>query len=230
MLPIEVILSLISPILGGFLGVIKKPKLSIVYHLLAFAGGIMIAISFLNLIPESVSHGGYVISIAGLMIGFLIMNLIHLLIPSKTSLKETATFLAIGMAIHNIAEGMAIAITSNLDKTLSFVVVASIIIHDFAEGLCTSTPLYYSSRNKFQAFIITALTSIPLLIGYLLITLLFHSISFQTLGFLLGMVAGLMLNITLSELVPESANKTTGFATEYSLMAGIIVVMILEFI
>lgn len=229
-IPIEVTLSIVSPILGGLIGVLKKPRLSVVYHLLAFAGGIMIAISFLDLIPESIARGGYLSSIIGLMIGFFIMNLIHLLIPNDQSLKGTATFLAIGMAIHNIAEGMAVAIASNLSKSLSFIVVASICIHDFAEGLCTASPLYYSSKKKLRSFIITSLTAIPLLAGYLMIQFLFSSISSHTLGFLLGMVAGLMLNITLSELIPESAHKSTGYATEYSLMVGILVVMVLEFI
>lgn len=227
-IPIEVILSILSPIIGGLIGVLRKPKLSVVYHLLAFAGGIMITISFLDLIPESIAHGGYLSSLFGLTIGFLIMNLTHALMPFDQSLKETATFLAVGMAIHNIAEGMAIAIASNLNNRLSFIVVASIIIHDFAEGLCTASPLYYSTHDKLKSFLITALTSVPLLAGYLCIQLFFGSIPSQTLGFLLGMVAGLMLNITLSELVPQSAHKNTGYATEYSLMFGILVVMVLE--
>ncbi len=228
-LPIEVILSMISPMLGALIGVLKAPKRSVVYHLLAFAGGIMIAISFLDLIPTSVAYGGLFPSLFGLTIGFLVMNLVHIVLPTSQSLKETATFLAIGMAIHNIAEGMAIAITSNISKSLSFVVVAGIFIHDFAEGLCTASPLYFSSKKKLRSFVMTAMTSLTLLLGFLSIQIFFGSISTLTIGFLLGLVAGLMLNITFTELVPESAHKSTGFKTEFSLLAGMLVVLLLEF-
>lgn len=230
MIPFEVILSVISPILGGLISVIKKPRISIIYHLLAFAAGIMLAISFFDLIPESISYCTYRITIYGIIIGFFIMYLLHLLLPNNKSLKETASFLALGMAVHNFAEGMVIAIATNLSNTLNMIVFTSIFIHNFAEGLCTASPIYYATKNKLKAFIITSFTALPLLIGYLITQLVFHTISQPTLGFLLALVAGLMLNITLSELIPQSANKTTGYATEFSLIIGIILVIILTYI
>lgn len=230
MIPYEVILSICAPIIGGLIGIIKAPKKSVVYHLLAFAGGVMLAITFIDLIPSSINYSYYCVCIYGLIIGFGIMFLLHLTKPKERTLKETATFLAIGMGIHNFSEGMAIAITSKINLTLSFVVATSIIIHNFAEGLCTVSPLYYSSQNKLKAFLITSFTALPLLLGYLFIEIFFQSISSFFLGFLLAITAGLMLNITVTELIPESANNHSHYATEFSLILGILIVLVLEYI
>lgn len=229
-MPIEVLLSVFAPIIGALVGVIKRPKISVVYHLLAFAGGIMLAISFLDLIPESTSTGNFQICIFGMVAGFFIMYLVHLTIPTGPSIKETASFLAIGMAIHNLAEGIAVGIATHMNSKLSFIVVSGIFIHDFAEGLCTASPLYYSSKQQIKTFIITALTALPFLLGYYYISWIFKYITPYALSFLLALVAGLMMNITLVELVPESAHKKTGYATEFSLMAGLIVVLILMYL
>jgi len=230
LLSTTLIISFISPIIGSFFGVIKKPKPNVVAHLFAFSAGIMISISFLDLIPQSLEYGSLSSCIYGLIIGSLIIYLIDLLFKNNStdndSTKTLSLLLATSIGLHNICEGMAVAIGSMLDKKLSFVIIAGIAIHNIAEGICTAAPLYYSYKNKYLAFFISSLTALPLLIGYLLVYYFFRNSSELFFSFLLAITAGLMIYISCSELIPYSTKSSN--TSIYSLILGIILVLLLQ--
>ena len=73
---IIVIISVLGPIIGSFIGVIKHPSHKFMYNMLAFAGGVMLAISFLNLIPESIELSSILICILGIIIGSIVMYVV----------------------------------------------------------------------------------------------------------------------------------------------------------
>ena len=230
LLSTTLIISFISPIIGSFLGIIKKPKPNIIAHLFAFSAGIMISISFLDLIPQSLEYGLLSSCIYGLIIGSLIIYLIDLLFKNNgcdnDSTKKLSLLLAASMGFHNICEGMAVAIGSMLDEKLSFVIIASIAIHNIAEGVCTATPLYYSYKNKFISFFVSSLTAFPLLIGYLLVYCFFRNSSPLFFSFLLSITAGIMIYISCSELIPYSTQSS--HTSIYSLILGIVLVLLLQ--
>ncbi len=225
----EIILSIFSPVIGAVIGILRKPSPSVLYHMLAFSGGIMLGVTFLDLIPDSIYYSSSSVCIYGLIIGFFIMYLLKLIIPESNSIKSKAYYLASGMAVHHFSEGIAIAITATINPKISFIVAMSIAVHNIAKGLCTSGSIYFSVRNKYKAFILTCLTAFPLYLGYMLIQFFIIRISTPFLGLLLSISAGIMLYITTAELIPASSNKKSNYATMFSLISGIIMVMALEY-
>jgi len=233
-----VALSTLSPILGSFIGVIKRPSEGFMYMMLSFAAGVMLAISFLELIPESIELSSELICIAGLIVGSAGMHLIDRLIPhvhpdlcddiNGTNLKRTSIYLIVGIFMHNFPEGMALALGTVTDTKVSIVIAVAIAIHNIPEGICTAAPYYHCTRDRMRAFLLSSSTAIPILLGFLSAYYLFRNITFEVLGFLVAVTAGLMIFICADELIPSSSRKITNHSTVFPLFAGIIFVILLQ--
>ena len=234
-----VIISVIGPIIGSFLGVSKIIKKSFIFHLLAFAAGIMIAISLLELIPEAVEQSSIVLAALGVLVGSLIMYLLDKSIPHfhpepnvidngsgiKEKLKRSAKYLIAGIFIHNFPEGMAIA--SIQDPSVSITIALAIAIHNIPEGICTSAPYYAATGKKLKSFLISSSTALPVIFGFLFARFIFSGMSDMVIGFIAAATAGLMIYISADELIPSSCSKVCNHRTIFSFMAGIIFTIIL---
>lgn len=234
---IIVIISVLGPILGSLIGVIRKPSEKFMYNMLSFAGGAMLAISFLELIPESIHLSSIWIATAGILCGSVIMWGVDRLIPhihpelcqqeQGKNLKKTSLYLIIGIFIHNFPEGMAIAIGAVSGIKVSIVVALAIAIHNIPEGICTSAPYFQVTKKRLKSFLVSSSTAIPVLIGFLIAYKLYQNISNDLIGFIIGATAGLMIYITADEIIPASCCRTTDHRTIFSLIIGILVVILL---
>jgi len=234
-----VIISVLGPIIGSIIGVAKKPSFMYMCNMLCFAAGVMLGISFLELIPESIHISSVGICVAGIIMGSLIMYGVDRIIPhihpelctqeQGCNLQRTSTYLILGIFLHNFPEGMAIAIGAVTDTKVSLIIALAIAIHNIPEGICTSAPYYHASGNCLKAFLVSSSTAVPLLIGYLLARYIFGSITPGVLGFIIGATAGLMIYITLDEIIPNSC-AGNDHTTVFSLLAGIIFVILLGLI
>ena len=244
-LPILVI-SVLGPIIGSLLGVIRKPSEKFMYSLLAFAGGVMLSISFLNLIPESIRLSSIentplnsvLICAAGVFLGAMIMFSLDKLIPhihpelctpeQGSKLKKTAIYLIFGIFLHNIPEGMAIAIGTSSGIKFGLVIALAIAVHNIPEGICTSAPYYHTSKKRLKSFLLSSSTAIPILIGFLIATVLYNYISPSVIGLTTGATAGLMIYITSDEIIPTACSESTDHKAIFSLILGILFVIILS--
>lgn len=232
-----VIIAVLGPIIGSLIGVLRKPSDRFMFNMLSFAAGVMLAISFLQLIPLSIHLSSVLFSIIGFVIGALFMFALDRLIPhihpelcaqeQGGKLKKTSIYLLLGIAMHNLPEGMAIAIGAVTNFRLTFAIALAIAIHDIPEGICTSAPYYYYSKKKLKSFLLSASTLIPTLIGFVLSYYLFKNIPLQFVGLIIGATAGLMIYISSDELIPSSCSKLTNHSTIFSLIAGVILVILL---
>ncbi|MBU1136372.1 MAG: ZIP family metal transporter [Nanoarchaeota archaeon] len=237
---IIIIISVLGPIIGSLIGVIKKPSERFMYNMLAFAGGVMLAISFLELIPESINLSSILISIMGIVFGALLMFSVDKIIPhihpelcsqeQGCNLKRTSIYLIIGIFLHNFPEGMAIAIGAVSNTKVSIVIALAIAIHNIPEGICTSAPYFHYTKKRLKSFLVSSSTAIPILIGFLIANWLYHYISLSLVGFIIGATAGLMIYITSDEIIPASCCKMTNHTTIFSLILGIIFVILLKLI
>jgi len=237
---IIITISVLGPVIGSLIGVLKKPSEKFMYNMLAFAGGIMLAISFLELIPESIAFSNIWIAVFGIIVGSLIMFGVDKAIPhihpglcqqeQGKKLKKTALYLIIGIFLHNFPEGMAIAIGSVSGVKVSIVVALAIAIHNIPEGICTSAPYYHATKKRLKSFLISASTAIPVLLGFIIANQLYKYISNNLIGFIIGATAGLMIYITSDEIIPASCCKTTDHKTIFSLIAGVLFVVLLGLI
>jgi len=234
---IPVILAILGPVIGSLIGVLKKPSDRFMFNMLSFAAGVMLAISFLQLIPQSIQLSSVLFSIIGFVIGALFMFAVDKLIPhihpelcaqeQGGKLKKTSIYLLLGIAMHNLPEGMAIAIGTVSSFKATLAIALAIAIHDIPEGICTSAPYYSYSKKKLKSFLLSASTAIPTLIGFILAYYLFRSIPLQFVGLIIGATAGLMVYISSDELIPSSCSKITNHSTIFSLILGIVLVMLL---
>ena len=232
-----VIISVLGPIIGSLIGVLKKPSERFMYNMLAFAGGVMLAISFLELIPESIHLSSIGVAIGGIIVGSGFMFGVDRLIPhihpelcqqeQGKKLKKTALYLIIGIFLHNFPEGMAIALGAVSEVKVGIVIALAIAIHNIPEGICTSAPYFSITKKRLKSFLVSSSTAIPILIGFLLANQLYQYISTNLIGFIVGATAGLMIYITADEIIPSCCCKVTDHKTIFSLILGILFVILL---
>ncbi|MBN2373902.1 ZIP family metal transporter [bacterium] len=171
-------ISVLGPIIGSAIGVMKRPSFLYICNMLCFAAGVMLAISFLELIPESIGFSSVTGCIAGIVAGSLVMFGLDKLIPhihpelcsqeQGCNLKRTSVYLLIGIFLHNFPEGMAIAAGGVTGVKTSLSIALAIAIHNIPEGICTSAPYYHATGKRLRAFLLSSFTALPILVGYLL--------------------------------------------------------------
>jgi ZIP family zinc transporter len=233
-----IIILLVGPVIGSLIGIAKKPTDRLMYNMLSFAAGVMLTISFFELLPESIALSSTWLVILGLAIGAVTMFGIDKLIPhlhpglcsqeQGHHLKKTAIYLLIGIFLHNFPEGIAIGFGSVSTLKLSFIIAIAIAIHDIPETICTSAPYYYVSKKRLKSFVVSMITSIPTIIGFLLAFYLAQIIPVWLVGLLIASTAGIMIYISADELIPTSCMRMTNHHTIFSFMAGVVLVLLLE--
>ena len=222
-----VALSTAGPVIGSAIGVWKKPTEFYINSMLYFAAGIMMSISFLDLIPESIHLGSTVTCLVGLMAGALLMGAIDRVFPhvhecaacneEVCHLGRTANFLILAIFLHNFPEGMAIALGSATDIGNSLVIALGIAIHNIPEGVCASAPHYFIFGNRMKSFVLSSVSALPIAIGYVFARYIVEQISTSTMSVLVGSTAGLMIYISVNELMPASRGYKKGhFVTAFA--------------
>lgn len=231
-----IILAVIGPVIGSVIGILKMPSFGYICNMLCFAAGVMLAISFIDLIPQSLTMASPAISVLGLVLGSLAMYGLDRIIPhihprlcaqeQGCNLERTSVYLILGMFLHNFPEGMAIAIGAVTKPMVSITIALAIAIHNIPEGICTSAPYYHSTGKRARAFLLSASTAIPILIGFITARYMFRQVPTQVVAILISATAGLMIYITADELIPQSC-AGTDHRTIFSLMLGVVLVILL---
>lgn len=149
------VVAVLGPLIGSAVGVLLPSRESLLHRLLAFAAGTMLTLSFLELIPESLSACSPPACAAGLAIGvFGVLALHHLLPPTPPSHPggecRTALLMVAAIMLHNLPEGIAMAAGSE-NRTMLLIAVA-IATHDVPEGICTAAPYLYATHHRAKAF------------------------------------------------------------------------------
>jgi ZIP family zinc transporter len=234
-----VIIAFLGPIAGSGIGIIKRPSFTYVCSMLCFAAGVMLAISFLELIPESVHLSSNPLCVLGLAVGGLFMYALDRLIPhihpslcsqeQGCNIQRTSVYLLLGMFLHNFPEGMAIASGAVSAPEVSVMIALAIAIHNIPEGICTSASYFHSVGGRLQSFLLSSATALPILIGYFIARYLFRNIPPEVVGVIIAGTAGLMIYITVDELIPNSC-AGSDHRTIFSLMSGVLFVILLRLV
>lgn len=205
-----------SALIGLVFLYIKVRKVGeVITYFLSISFTIMLSISIFELVPRGLN---YLIlnynDILGLILAFLSImlgNISIYLINSKFALNDSSTLYKIGVLsfiaiiLHNIPEGIIVYMGSISNYSLGIKLCIAIILHNIPEGIAICIPLRFSNTKKsliYKIMIISALSE-PLggLVGYLLL----HNIMNDTiLSMILLFVAGLMISLCVSKIIPES--------------------------
>lgn len=218
---------------------------------LGFSAGVMIYVSFVGILAKArdslvASQGeikGTWFAVLAFFGGMLLIMLVDLLIPSPENphelhsveemgderqrerhLLRMGMFTALAIAIHNFPEGLATFAAALSDPTIGVSIAVAIAIHNIPEGISVSVPIFFATGSKKKAFWLSFLSGVsePLgaLIGY---TILRPFFSDTTFGILFASVAGIMVYVSLDELLPAAREYGTGHLAICGVIAGMAV-------
>jgi len=225
--------------LGSLIGLIKKPSKVALYGSLSFAASMMIAISFIQLIPEGLKYAPLFLIISSFFAGIAIMWAVDWLLPhinpelikkEKPSVKRSVTMLVIGIALHNIPEGLAIGVGFAITTELGIAIALAIAIQDLPENIATIVPLYSVTKKKATSFIILITTVLFEVAGFLIGYLALGGASLSWLGASLALAAGFMVYISIEELIPSAQVKKYPKIAAAAMVLGVICVLLTSLI
>jgi ZIP family zinc transporter len=252
-----ILLSLLAGVCGMGLGSVLTVFIGghmekMVSILLSFAGGVMISIVFLELLPVAIDHSGYLVSIFGIIFGAFLVWVLNLymdkrdkpgkkesevhdsyveffhssdIITRKKNMIRSGMVMLFAIGIHNVPEGLAMGAAGYHDITLGITIAIAIGIHNIPEGMAISAPLLAGGLSKIKTVSLTLMAGATTVFGAIA-GVLIGGISDFALAFSFSVAGGSMLYVVIAEILPQSivTNKTR-VPTLFALL-GIIVGMI----
>ena len=210
----------------------KKFNPKILAGSLGFSAGVMIYVSLVEIFVKAKDsliavHGikiGNIYTVIAFFAGIAIIALIDKLIPSfenpheirnidekninpanNKKLLRMGLFSALAIAIHNFPEGLATFMGALNDPTLGISIAVAIAIHNIPEGIAISVPIYYATKNRKKAFWLSFLSGLAEPVGALLgYFILRNFLNDSMFGLIFAGVAGIMVYISLDELLPTA--------------------------
>lgn len=240
--------------IGGAIAISsKKQNTKALSFSLGLSAGVMVYISFMDLLPEAVAAltlvfsplKGQIFSIAAFFAGILLIAVIDFLIPEEENIHENHPFeqlehmdmkvkdgrmkragvmLALAIGIHNFPEGLA-TFASALDEIgIALPIVVAIAIHNIPEGIAVAAPIYHSTGSRSRAFWISFLSGMAEPVGAMVGALFLLPFWNDTISSLiLAFVGGIMVYISFDELLPSSEK----YGHHHYSIAGVIAGMLI---
>jgi zinc transporter, ZIP family len=145
----------------------------------------------------------------------------------KSKLMRMGVFTAIAIAIHNFPEGLATFYSGIVDPSIAIPIAVAIAIHNIPEGIAVSVPIYHATGKKRKAFFLSFASGLAepvgAIIGYTILSSFFDETIF---GIIFASVAGIMVFISLDELLPTAEEYGEHHLSIYGLIAGMAVMAV----
>lgn len=219
---------------------------------LGFSAGVMIYVSMIEIFVKAkdalvgvmgVEMGNWV-TVAGFFGGMIFIALIDKFVPTSGNphepkkvedmkaekavenpeLLKMGIFIALAIAIHNFPEGIATFTSALQDPSLGIAIAIAIAIHNIPEGIAVSVPVYFATGDKKKAFKHSFLSGLSepvgAIIAYLILMPFLNDIMF---GIIFAAVAGIMVFISLDELLPAAKKYDEAHLSIYGLIGGMAV-------
>lgn len=201
-------------------------------YALGLSAGVMIYVSFVDIIPKSIASlanefdekTAYIYGTLAFFGGMLLIALIDRLVPSvenphemrsvesmdlapnhKQRLMRMGLVTAVVIGVHNFPEGIATFMAALEDPNIGFAIAGAIAIHNIPEGIAVAIPVYYATCSRKKAFKWSLLSGLSepvgAMVGYLILRPFLSPAMF---GIIFGAVAGIMVFISLDELLPAA--------------------------
>lgn len=147
--------------------------------------------------------------------------------PQSNKLMRMGILTALAIAIHNFPEGLATFTAAIKDPSLGVAIAVAIAIHNIPEGIAVSVPVFYATGDRKKAFVLSFLSGLSepvgAIIGYAVLSMFFNDLFF---GVLFASVAGIMVFISLDELLPTAREYGDPHLSIYGLIAGMMVMAV----
>lgn len=223
---------------------------------LGLSAGVMIYVSFVeildkakeSLVMELGETSGMWLAVIFFFSGMLLIGLIDRFIPKHSNphevkkvedmnkpekaiknpeLMRMGVFTAIALAIHNFPEGIAVFVSALQDPAIGIAIASAIAIHNIPEGIAVSVPIYYATNSRKKAFWYSFLSGLSEPAGAVVaILFLMPFLNNLMFGIIFAMVAGIMVFISLDELLPAAKRYDETHLPIYGVMTGMAIMAI----
>jgi ZIP family zinc transporter len=233
-----------ATIFGSLIGfAFKKISHKFSDIVLSFAAGVMLAAAVLGLILPSLEYGGkfgILITVVGIFVGALALNLIDKLVPhlhklvgaeteehKNSSLSKVLLFVT-AIAIHNLPEGIAAGVGFGSGNTSQALIIAGgIALQNIPEGMVIISPMLLAGVSPKKTFICAMITGlvevVGTMIGYFAV-----NVASAILPFALAFAGGTMLYVISDEMIPETHAHGNERGATYALLFGFCVMLITD--
>jgi zinc transporter, ZIP family len=253
--------------LGGLLAILRKPGKRLFGFLMGLTAGVMISLSFLELVAEAWALKGFWTATIGFAAGAFFMLAMDMTLPhirfgeqempagEKTAIQGaeppcsrgkhrrgrfrhtsqitnrplfiTGVLLAIGISIHNLPEGIAVGAGYMHSPKFGLFIALAILLHNIPEGIATALPLCTSGVCKWDSFKVALFSGLVEPIGALIAAIFLKSFTDLIPG-ALAFAGGVMMFITLDELIPAAREYGHQHSTAIGIILGSIFVFLLS--
>lgn len=238
----------LSTSIGAGIGVLGKAKSSKILALgLGFSAGVMVYVSLVEILPEgnaklisALGAGvGEWTTLAALFGGIAVIAVIDRLVPAamnphepgtigdeqrSRALMHTGLLTAVALAVHNFPEGFATFIAALQEPHVGIAVAVAIAIHNIPEGLAVAVPVYQATGSRKRGFWWATVSGLAEPLGALVgFALLAPIMSDVLLGIVFAGIAGVMVFISIDELLPTAEEYGEHHGAIYGFVAGMAV-------
>ncbi len=217
-------------LIGSLIIIFTKSNQKIISFSLALAFIVMIGLVFFELIFEAIEHLNNIFYVLiFVLIGIFILKILDHFIPYHENTKEKENLYHIGIVssialiIHNIIEGMAIYGVALTNIQTGILMALGVGLHNIPMGMVITGTIYNKNRKKI--FLLLTLLMLSTLIGGLFMAFLSYYINEFVLGILLAITLGMLLYISIFELLPKVVNNIKNKTTILGMIMGIIVII-----
>jgi zinc transporter, ZIP family len=248
----------LSTAIGGGIAIFMcRPKCGQLALILGFSAGVMLYISFAELLPEAIAGIGIIMGNVAFFAGIAFIGVIDFLVPHEykeerigdshpslvsrltsvtqsgqrgrsSVLMRTGVLTALGVTIHNFPEGLVVfSAAIGGDVTLGIIVAVAMGLHNIPEGISIFVPIFEATNSRRRAFLYSFLAGVvePIgaLLGYaILMPFLSPAVAFGLLGF----AGGIMVYISLDELLPAAHRYGQAHMAIIGIVIGMVVMAV----
>jgi ZIP family zinc transporter len=220
---------------------------------LGFSAGVMIYISFVEIFPAAQEllaarygeKGGMWITILGFFGGMAIIGVIDYFVPSyanphdavlaeevetrshDATLKRLGILTALAIGIHNFPEGIVTFFSTLSSATVGISIAVAVALHNIPEGIAVSVPIYYSTGSRTRAFWLSMLSGVSEPIGAIVAYVLLRAfLADHLVGIVFAAVAGIMVFVSLDQLIPNAKKYGESHQSVYGLVVGMAIMAV----
>lgn len=222
---------------GGFIAILlKRPGHKVLSWMLAFSAGLMLSVVFMDLAAEAFHKAPFIWGAVGIAAGVLFLAGLDLVLPHLHTGGETSEnarylrtglLLGLGIAMHNLPEGLAIGAGYAHSTSFGFGIAVIIALQNLPEGISMAVPLCMGGLCRRRVLVSAALAGVPMGVGALL-GAVFGGLSPKILAVALGFAGGAMLYITCDEMIPEAQRLAEGHSGTFGIVLGAVLGMALS--
>lgn len=223
-------------LLGSFISLlIRKTHKRTIQFALGMSAGVMIYLSFMELMPLAVKGLGFLSANLGFFAGIVGIMLADFFIPHdyigekycvagcEKKVIKAGVLTAIGITIHNLPEGMAVFIAAVGNIKLGIAITFAIALHNIPEGIAVSVPIFNATGSRKKAVLFSFIAGMAEPLGAVLAMLfLMPFLNATVLAFSFALVAGVMVFISFDELLPLSCDDSGYHISILGLLTGML--------